>query len=108
LPLLGVLLAELSPAVATARRDVLMMPAIDFGDQGRAANSNLRGSAARDGGEATIIIGRKQSEVVADKHRRFRTRKIPPAASSQGVPFGGRIPFTADYHSIRRHPPTHN
>ncbi|KAF8769577.1 hypothetical protein HU200_006168 [Digitaria exilis] len=36
--------------------------------------------------------------------RRFRSRRIP---GSQ-VQFGGRIPFTADYHSVHRHPPTHN
>ncbi|CAN6243378.1 unnamed protein product [Urochloa humidicola] len=82
--LLGLLLAALSPAVvvATARRERL--------------------TAASSSDED--VIGRRKDEVVVRSHRRFRTRKI----TASQIPYGGRIPFTADYHSVHRHPPTHN
>ncbi|CAN6246861.1 unnamed protein product [Urochloa humidicola] len=82
--MLGLLLAALCPAVvvATARREMLVEASSD-----------------------EDVIGRRKEKVeVVVSHRRFRTRKIP---ASQ-VPYGGRIPFTADYHSVHRHPPTHN
>ncbi|CAN6237395.1 unnamed protein product [Urochloa humidicola] len=103
--LLVVLLAGLCPVVvATARREMLMAASIDEG-RGRAGAMDSLGKAAGAASDREDVIGRKD-EVVVRSHRRFRTRKIP--ASQSQVPYGGRIPFTADYHSVRRHPPTHN
>ncbi|CAL4889510.1 unnamed protein product [Urochloa decumbens] len=106
--LLGVLLAALSPVVvvAAARGEMLMAASSDEG-RGRAAAVDSLGNAPKaaavtDGEDA--IGKRKKGKVVVRSHSRFRTRKLP---ASQ-VPYGGRIPFTADYHSVRRHPPTHN
>ncbi|PUZ74446.1 hypothetical protein GQ55_1G066300 [Panicum hallii var. hallii] len=109
--LLAVLLAALSPVVvATARREMLTAASRDDEGRGRAGAVNSLGTnapaAAAHGGED--VIGRRKDEVVvrSQSHRRFRTRRIP--ASQSQVHFGGRIPFTADYHSVHRHPPTHN
>ena len=82
----------------------------DEGQRGRAGAVNALGNApeaaAASGGED--VIGRRNGEaVVVRSHRRFRTRRIPVSSTSQ-VHFGGRMPFTADYHSVHRHPPTHN
>ncbi|XP_062221253.1 uncharacterized protein LOC133920673 [Phragmites australis] len=101
--LLSVLLAALSPVVATAPRE-LLMAAIggDQGpDQGRVANtlSDAPVSAVKD--TDGVIGSRRKNEGVDCRH--FGTRKIP----SQ-VHFSGRIPFTADYHPVHRHPPKHN
>ena len=79
--------------------------------RGRAGAVNALGNApepAASGGED--VIGRRpKDEVVVRSHRRFiRTRRIPAISSQSQVHFGGRIPFTADYHSVHRHPPTHN
>ncbi|RLN08856.1 uncharacterized protein C2845_PM11G00360 [Panicum miliaceum] len=113
--LLAVLLAALSPVavVATARGEMLMAPSRDDEGRGRVGAVNSLGdapeaAAAADRGED--VIGRRKDEVVVRtlrSHRRFRTRRIPASSQSQ-VHFGGRIPFTADYHSVHRHPPTHN
>ena len=84
----------------------------DEGQRGRAGAVNALGNApeaaAANGGED--VIGRRpKDEVVVRSHRRFiRTRRIPAISSQSQVHFGGRIPFTADYHSVHRHPPTHN
>lgn len=45
-----------------------------------------------------------RKEETADSNR-FRTRKVPSSAKNR---FDGRVPFTADYHTVRRHPPSHN
>ncbi|XP_006647007.1 uncharacterized protein LOC102722738 [Oryza brachyantha] len=37
--------------------------------------------------------------------KNFRTRKLPADGRNH---FYGHMPFTADYHSVRRHPPSHN
>ncbi|KAF8691351.1 hypothetical protein HU200_040482 [Digitaria exilis] len=115
----GVLLllgaALLSPvAVATARGETLMATSRDEW-RGRAGAVDGLGTApeepappppaatASEDGED--VIWRRKEEVAARiSHQRFRSRRIP---ASQ-VQFGGRIPFTADYHSVHRHPPTHN
>ncbi|CAL4970896.1 unnamed protein product [Urochloa decumbens] len=107
--LLGVLLLS---TVATARREMLMATTSDEG-RGRAGGVDTLGNApevpaaAAAASDGEDMIGRRKDEVVVRSHRRFRTRKIPASSQSQ-VPYGGRIPFTADYHSVRRHPPTHN
>ncbi|CAN6277813.1 unnamed protein product [Urochloa humidicola] len=105
--LLVVLLAGLCPVVvAIARREMLMAASSDEG-RGRAGAMDSLGKAAGAASDREGVIGRrKDDEVVVRSHRRFRTRKIP--ASQSQVLYGGRIPFTADYHSVRRHPPTHN
>ncbi|CAL5023514.1 unnamed protein product [Urochloa decumbens] len=105
--LLGVLLAGVCPVVvATARRETLMAASSDEG-RGREGATDSLGKAAGAASDREDVIGRREDEVVVRSHRRFRTRKIPASSQSQ-VPYGGRIPFTADYHSVRRHPPTHN
>jgi hypothetical protein len=95
--------------------EMLMAASSDEGRGRAAAAANILGNApppppaaaAANGGE-DVIGRRKDAEaVVVRSHRRFRTRRIP-ASSSQQVQFGGRIPFTADYHNVHRHPPTHN
>jgi len=89
-----------------------MLTAASREDEGRGragavnALGNAPEAAAASGGED--VIGRRNGEaVVVRSHRRFRTRRIPVSSTSQ-VHFGGRMPFTADYHSVHRHPPTHN
>ena len=75
-----------------------------IGDEGRQDVSSSRTATAEGGAE---VIVRRRKEVAMKNTRRFRrtSQKMP---ASPKFNFGGRIPFTADYHSVHRHPPTHN
>ena len=82
-----------------------------IGDGGRqdvsSSGTAATATATAEGGEDATARRRKDDEVVKTNNRRFRrtSRKMP---ASPKFNFGGRIPFTADYHSVHRHPPTHN
>ncbi|AQK69251.1 hypothetical protein Zm00014a_015192 [Zea mays] len=109
--LLSLLLPALSPVVvvATARRELL--PLMATGDEGRPQDVSSSGTWMPPGAAEEAVVRRKD-EAMKTNGRRFRRTsswnwKKMPAAASQ-VSFGGRIPFTADYHSVHRHPPTHN
>jgi hypothetical protein len=88
-----------------------------IGDEGRQDVSSSLGTApgaaaaTAEGGDEEVIVRRRKDEAVKTNSRRLRRTssswKQMPAASPQ-FNFGGRIPFTADYHSVHRHPPTHN
>lgn len=85
------------------------------GDEGRQDVSSSSGTATAEGGAEVVIVRRRDEEAVKNSRRRFRrtsssssSGKQMPAASPQFNFGGGRIPFTADYHSVHRHPPTHN
>ncbi|KAF7084182.1 hypothetical protein CFC21_087860 [Triticum aestivum] len=94
------LLAALGPFAAAARREPTMAAT---GDQGDSAQAKLAwmGMAPAKGLKQRVIMRKQES---TDSNR-FRTRKFSSTAKN---PFDGRLPFTADYHNVRRHPPSHN
>ncbi|KAL5212519.1 hypothetical protein ABZP36_023366 [Zizania latifolia] len=111
--LLGLMLAALSPFVATAHREWLMATNGEEGDHG--------GQTKLDQAVAVVSVSRSRSGTAAKaadqegevvmrikkgrKNCNFSTRNLPADAKAH---FDGHIPFTADYHSVHRHPPKHN
>ncbi|KAL6629032.1 hypothetical protein ACP70R_028797 [Stipagrostis hirtigluma subsp. patula] len=99
---LSILLAALSPIAATARRELLMAAVGDERhDQAARALNTMGDDAPKAAAKGAEEVTRRRTD--ERMNCRFRTRKTP----SQ-VHFSGRMPFTADYHNVRRHPPKHN
>ncbi|CAM0946354.1 unnamed protein product [Alopecurus aequalis] len=89
--LLCLLLAALDPFAATAHRELLMAAA---------TGEEVGTEMAADEEGATRM--RKEEST---KWHHFKTRKLPSDAKNR---FDGRVPFTADYGGIQRHPSKHH
>uniref|UniRef100_A0A0D9VD70 Uncharacterized protein n=1 Tax=Leersia perrieri TaxID=77586 RepID=A0A0D9VD70_9ORYZ len=101
--LLCFMVAALSSFVATAHRE-LPMAREDHQEKlvmsgPPAAATPKVGDHQEEAGMRKCKKGRKRS------CNNFRTRKLPTDGKFH---FDGHMPFTADYHSVRRHPPSHN
>ncbi|KAG8070108.1 hypothetical protein GUJ93_ZPchr0006g46302 [Zizania palustris] len=112
--LLGLMLAALSPFVVTARREWPTARNGEEGDHGGQAKLDqavdvVSVSRSRPGTAAKAADHEEQQAVMRIKKGRkscnFRTRNLPADGKTH---FDGHIPFTADYHSVHRHPPKHN
>ncbi|KAM3240798.1 hypothetical protein ACQJBY_054059 [Aegilops geniculata] len=95
------LLAALGPFAAAARREPTMAATGDQGDGAAQAKLAWMETAPAEGLKERVIMRKQES---TDSNR-FMTRKFSSNAKN---PFDGRVPFTADYHTVRRHPPSHN
>ncbi|KAF7089348.1 hypothetical protein CFC21_092347 [Triticum aestivum] len=95
------LLAALGrPFAAAARREPTMAATGDQGDGAQAKLAWMEVAPAE--GLKERVITRKEESTDSN---RFRSTKFSLDAKN---PFDGRVPFTADYHTVRRHPPSHN
>ncbi|EMS47189.1 hypothetical protein TRIUR3_23140 [Triticum urartu] len=94
------LLAAIGPFAAAARREPAMAATGDEADGAQAKLARME-MALADGQEERVIV-RKQESTDSDS---FTTTKFSSNAKNR---FDGRVPFTADYHTVRRHPPSHN
>uniref|UniRef100_A0A0D9YNK2 Uncharacterized protein n=1 Tax=Oryza glumipatula TaxID=40148 RepID=A0A0D9YNK2_9ORYZ len=111
--LLFFMVAALSSFVATAHRELPMARKVDeIGDHLQAKLDNQASSVSVT--RATAKAEHDHQEAVMRKCKNgrkncknFRTRELPADADGK-IHFDGHMPFTADYHSVRRHPPSHN
>ncbi|KAE8789091.1 hypothetical protein D1007_36780 [Hordeum vulgare] len=94
------LLAALGPFTTAARREPAMAATGDEADGTQAKLAWME--MAPTGGLNEKVTTTKEERRGSDH---FRTRKFSSNAKN---PFDGGMPFTADYHNVRRHPPSHN